>query len=228
MNIKKVKNILVILEQQVDNATKLLRENSNDDAALLAMAKKHFVYETKINELYDQLQAEEEKMQANDKAIFDAVSRIKGKSIKFGRILIKIQRTKNIIKGKNATSWKSVVDGVKETFQEEERIIKEVTKLEKANFHPAQDTVRIDNDLIIKKESVEARALISYIEKETGKKVVLSENIFTSIKNVIVNIYNRYFKPFSQKVDALGEKVNSFMGTSVGEKMGTEDYSGEI
>jgi hypothetical protein len=211
MKKSQIKNILVLLENEVDKSTaKILRENANSDAALLAMAKKHFAYEKRINDLYDQLSAEEQGMQENDLAIFNALQKIKGKSVKFGKILMKIQRTRTIIKGKNTYSWKGVVDGVKEVFQDEERIMKVFAQHESANFHPAQDKINVNNDLVIRKESIEAKALITFIEESTGKKVVLKENLFHKIKHAIVSVFRKYFKSYSNSVDNLAVLVQSF------------------
>ena len=197
MNTKKIYNVLRLLETKVDKSIKSLKEATMSDDELLSLAKKHFAYEEKISALYDQLAKEEAGLDNTDAAIIQALSAVKGKTKKLGRIFMKLQNTKTIIKGKNTYSYKGIFEDIQQAFELEQKILNPI--IEK-HSKVAVDSVRNSTDLIMKKESAEVRVLKNFIEESTGKKVILSEGILSSIKDAFVFVFRKYFKSYSSIV----------------------------
>lgn len=174
-----------------------------NEERLLSLARKHFSYERKIEELLDEVSKQEAALVDNDLEIMQLLEKVKGKSVKLGRIFMKVQKTREVRKGKLTFSYKSIVEDIQQAFILEEKILRPI--IEKHTNNPV-DKIINSTDLVIRKESKRIKALINYIETTSGKKIIY-ESWLSNFANTIVSAFKKYFSTFASKVDALELKL---------------------
>lgn len=192
-------NVETSLNESTKRIKKVIKEKKEiselEKNKLYDLAKKHFALQQKISSLSAELEGAVMKAEENDDTIKNIVSKIKGKSIKLGKIFIKLRNVKTIIRGKETYSYKGILHDLREAIDIEAKIINPIIEKHK---RPATDRIDIQPELTVTKEA------INKLEKLTGKKIVLKENGFTDFfKRIVIKVYKMFFSAFSNAVDNL-------------------------
>lgn len=200
----KLKNVLLKLEEAVD-----LNEAPKpqiDMNLLIEDGKKYKQLKKRVEALEDEIRTFLDMADPLAESIMSRLKNVKDKTIQTEGLFMKVTTEIQRIPGKTTHSYKGIYERIKEIFDIDARWLNRTER----EFRKVTPGKRITtDDLVI--EGTQAFRLKKFLEKTTGKKVELKENIFSGIANWVAKNLKKLISPFTNWSNEIDEKFDALI-----------------